>query len=78
MARDAALQVGDVAPLDADRFLPAGVGTLLFRDWTLAPGCAISSEAGAKFKYVLGLKKNPQVGRVGRGAAPARALAHGS
>lgn len=62
MAKDEALvAAGGEEPLDTDAFLPAGLRTLLFRDWALAPGVAVSSDRGAKFKYVLGLKKNPQV-----------------
>jgi hypothetical protein len=41
--------------------LPAGAAGLLWRDWCISPGIALSSEKDAGFTYTLGFRKQPQV-----------------
>eukprot|EP00775_Hariotina_reticulata_P003975 gene3975-4228_t len=59
-------------PIDPDRFLPAGLSSLLWRDWTASPGIRFSSHpatadsdsssssAGSSPKYFVSLRKQPQ------------------
>lgn len=46
--------------INPNRLLPAGFGSLLFKDWVLSPGLAIQSQANKKVNYALTLSKAPQ------------------
>lgn len=48
-------------PVDDERFLPAGVGTLLFRDWMISPGVGVASDSSRNFHYSLSIRKTPQI-----------------
>lgn len=64
MAADRGVQLkgdGEGEKIDAGRLLPAGAAGLLWRDWSIAPGIAVSSDAGAGFCYTLGFRKQPQI-----------------
>ncbi|KAI8466491.1 MAG: hypothetical protein J3K34DRAFT_433543 [Monoraphidium minutum] len=62
MAADRGIELkGDGDKLDAGRILPAGAKGLLWRDWAIAPGIALSSDKDAGFTYTLGFRKQPQI-----------------
>lgn len=59
-ARDRSLRPTDQN--NRARLLPAGAPGLLWRDWSIAPGVAISSDPQLGFSYTLAFRKQPQAG----------------
>ncbi|GBF89330.1 hypothetical protein Rsub_02207 [Raphidocelis subcapitata] len=51
--------------IDARGLLPAGAPGLLWRDWSIAPGVALSSDPKLGFAYTLAFRKQPQIIRRG-------------
>lgn len=64
MAKERDVPMEGADQMDLDRFLPAGVKTLFFRDWSISPGVALTSKPNQKFSYLISLRKQPQVGAV--------------
>ena len=46
--------------INPNRFLPAGLGSLVLKDWIMAPGLTFKSGAQKKVSYTLTLEKAPQ------------------
>jgi hypothetical protein len=44
------------------RLLPGGLKGALWRDWSIAPGVAVSSDKDMGFTYTLAFRKQPQAG----------------
>eukprot|EP00877_Chromochloris_zofingiensis_P011257 jgi/Chrzof1/6385/Cz18g08110.t1 len=61
MAKERDVPMEGADQMDLDRFLPAGVKTLFFRDWSISPGVALTSKPNQKFSYLISLRKQPQV-----------------
>lgn len=47
--------------LNPDRMLPAGLKTLIFKDWVVSPGLSYDSTRNQHMRFSLGLRKSPQV-----------------
>ncbi len=65
MAKERSIKLEGSEALNSGRFLPAGLRTLVLKDWSMAPGISVGSGGTGKFGYVLSMRKLPQVsGRV--------------
>jgi hypothetical protein len=52
---------GEPAVKNPRALLPGGLAALLWRDWSVAPGVALTDSSERPFDYTLTLRKQPQV-----------------